>query len=148
MDEDVKKCNSQIIKRYKRFLKDNGIYKRVMLKHLENAKKMSLTLEEFFSNRVKMTLISNSGSFCLWERTDEGKAFWWIISNKWKYICIKEQLVNPISTFAIKDTCMVIRDFLNRHSYEISQQCFDEMDYMFDDLKRLYENKTGEKLRI
>ena len=74
MNEDVKECNSQIIKRYKRFLKDNGIYKRVMSRHLENAKKKCLTLEEFFSGRVKMTLISNSDSFCIWERTPEGKA--------------------------------------------------------------------------
>ena len=147
MDEDVKECNSQVVKRYKRFLKDNGIYKRVMSRHLENAKKKNLTLEEFFDHCNKMTLISDIGSFCTWSATDEGKAFWWAISNKWKYVFIKE-FGNTTSTFVIRGTCIVIKDFLNRHSCEISQQCFNEMDYMFDDLKKLYENKTGGKLRI
>lgn len=84
-----------IIKRYKRFLKEHGVYKRVLDIHLNSnyCKKNNI-------NALDRLLIMCSSPeyflwkadvFCIWERTAEGDSYWWVLSSLWRETCINER---------------------------------------------------------
>lgn len=85
-----------ILKIYKRFLKENGVYTRAMYLHLNGCGRKSRKITpEKFKNKLSyfsdpMCLLSNVGIFCIWRESSEGDYFWWKISNKWKIKCINE----------------------------------------------------------
>lgn len=89
-------------KRYKRFMKDNGLYARMMQIHLgecsSHNKRIFSELKSFLCNTVEpFSWIQGAAAFCSWSSTKEGDLFWWLISIRWQAICIKESLFkNPM----------------------------------------------------
>lgn len=90
-----------IFKRYKRFMKDNGLYTRMMQIHLgkcssHNKRKFS-ELKSILCNDIEpYSWIQGADVFCTWSLTKEGDLFWWLTNIRWQVICIKESFFeNP-----------------------------------------------------
>jgi hypothetical protein len=86
-----------IIKRYKRFLKEHGVYKRVLDIHLSsyycrmyNVHKLDKLLT-ICCERPE-DFLWKADSFCIWEKTGEGESYWWVLSSLWKETCITENI--------------------------------------------------------
>ena len=84
-----------IIKRYKRFLKEYGVYKRVLDIHLSSnyCKKNNInTLDRLLTLCASPEdFLWKSDVFCIWERTAEGDSYWWVLSSLWRETCINEK---------------------------------------------------------
>ena len=75
----------KVFKIYLRFLKEEGVYQRVLSIHSKNRKlnaKKVLKNDTYFANWIQ-----NEDTFCLWSSTKEGKDFWWIIHLLWLIKC-------------------------------------------------------------
>lgn len=83
-----------IIKRYKRFLKEHGVYKRVLDIHLSSfhCKKYNInTLDRLLTICASPEyFLWKSDVFCNWVRTAEGVSYWWVLSSLWRELCITE----------------------------------------------------------
>ena len=83
-----------IIKRYKRFLKEHGVYKRVLDIHLSSnyCEKFNInSLNELFAKCLSPEyFLWKADVFCIWDRTAEGDSYWWVLSSLWREICITE----------------------------------------------------------
>jgi hypothetical protein len=93
----------QIVKRYKRFLKENGIYKRAISIHMnsydfrkENCKSLSNLFSTCSQPDDFLKLISK---FCVWAQTPEGRGYWWALSLHWREICLAENFENLNSLY-------------------------------------------------
>jgi hypothetical protein len=77
------------VKIYKRFLKDNGVFKRTLDIHCKGTYKKPKIYR--FPDCLKRTStlgwIQDSDCFCTWCHTREGDLFWWALSLLWQEQC-------------------------------------------------------------
>ena len=136
---DKKYEKNDVLKTYKRFLKDNGCYYRVMSIH----KKNKINLERI---TLPFNLISRSDYFCYWSNTKEGEYFWWNINNRWKAKCFMEKIGETINgEYYNKNRCIdflfMVSDYLarKRKRGELSQNEKNEYDDIIYKLKLKYK---------
>jgi hypothetical protein len=99
----------QVVKRYKRFLKEENVYKRVIDLHMESeySKKFEVhSLEKLLSKcNTPDEFIWYARVFCIWDKTSEGDNFWWFMSSLWRGICIFENLFEYKNSTLLGDKC-------------------------------------------
>ena len=114
MDIDFDK----VVKRYKRFLKENGIYRRAIEIHMEKNhiyhpfSQKYKNLSEALNGIAYYDWMQSTKSFCMWASTKEGDAFWWFYSILWRYICFNEYHIMSLSTLICD-----INTYLNSNIY-------------------------------
>ena len=87
----------EVKKRYERFLKEMGVYKRAIDIHSrrENVlpKRGIAYQSKLKANTFPRSWIQSSGTFCTWSRTPEKDVFWWAISLLWQYECYENDIL-------------------------------------------------------
>lgn len=87
----------EVKKRYERFLKEMGVYKRAVDIHsgrVHGLYKRSIAYPVVIKNNTyPRTWIQSSGTFCTWSRTPEKDVFWWGISLLWQYECQENKII-------------------------------------------------------
>ena len=87
----------EVKKRYERFLKEMGVYKRAIDIHSrrENVlpKRGIAYQSKLKANTFPRSWIQSSGTFCTWSRTPEKDVFWWAISLLWQYECNENNIL-------------------------------------------------------
>ena len=128
--EDIKKL-------YFRFLKDHGVFKRVIYLH-ENGvptyPKEKKLVQVLYSQDHFYDWLCDAACFCLWHQSDEGATFWHIMSCLWKLTCLDNGLVGAKTTInhikAEAASCLsmrpypVVGDFRSKHGvlyYELQE---------------------------
>ncbi len=86
----------EIKKRYERFLKEMGVYKRVIDIHsgrVNGLPKRNISYQTIIkANTYPRSWIQSCGTFCTWSRTPEKDVFWWAISLLWQAECIENDI--------------------------------------------------------
>lgn len=95
----------EALKRYKRFMKEYGLYSRMIFLHttytsyfsdvngFKRTKKKKAFKELLTSTNDPVNKwIQNSSVFCTWSGTKEGDTFWWLISMLWEVKCYNEEI--------------------------------------------------------
>ena len=75
-------------KRYKRFIKEKGVFHKVMSIHSKE-----VNAETILKKHSPFNWLRDTGTFCIWAETNEGERFWWRISLEWQIKCIEESIV-------------------------------------------------------
>lgn len=83
---------------YFRFLKDHGIFSRVIWLHKNGdecsiKREAPMTLDDALHYCKNPTeWIQSAICFCIWSKTDEGQVYWHELSKLWKLECIEKGL--------------------------------------------------------
>ena len=87
---------------YFRFLKDHGIFNRVIWLHKNGHKngddgsikrEAPMTLDDALHYcKTPIGWIQSAICFCIWSKTDEGQVYWHDLSKLWKLECIEKGL--------------------------------------------------------
>jgi len=86
-----------VFKLYKRFLKENGIYKRVFEIHKKSyGRKHTNSLRKALDATEYDRWLQDCDLFCLWRGSYEGEYFWWLKHIKW-VICLRETYGEKVS---------------------------------------------------
>lgn len=87
----------EVKKRYERFLKEMGVYKRAIDIHsgrINVLPKKNIAYQAIIkANTFPRSWIQSSGTFCTWSRTPEKDVFWWAISLLWQYECNENSIM-------------------------------------------------------
>lgn len=90
-------------KAYKRFLKDEGVYKRAMEIHSLKGEFNEHSIKKKLSMVRPSQWIQNSMAFYQWCYTPEGETFWWPISILWQIKCLQQEII-IFNEYESKDT--------------------------------------------
>ena len=87
----------EVKKRYERFLKEMGVYKRAIDIHsgrVNELSKRNIAYQAIIkTNTYPRSWIQSNGTFCTWSRTPEKDVFWWAISLLWQYECCENDIL-------------------------------------------------------
>ena len=87
----------EVKKRYERFLKEMGVYKRAIDIHsgrVNELSKRNIAYQAIIkTNTYPRSRIQSNGTFCTWSRTPEKDVFWWAISLLWQYECCENDIL-------------------------------------------------------
>jgi len=87
----------EVKKRYERFLKEMGVYKRAIEIHSKRTNELSKTNIAYQfalkANTYPRSWIQSCGTFCTWSKTPEKDVFWWAISLLWQYECHENRIL-------------------------------------------------------
>ena len=87
----------EVKKRYERFLKEMGVYKRAIDIHsgrVNELSKRNIAYQAIIkTNTYPRSWIQSNGTFCTWSRTPEKDGFWWAISLLWQYECCENDIL-------------------------------------------------------
>ena len=134
------------VKIYKRFLKENGVYKRVIEIHCNGTyydrkkRKFPTCLEHFGI----LTWIQNSNCFCTWYYTKEGDLFWYALSVLWQMHCY----ITESCDLKNENKIYIITNFLNR----LNNDFFDYYKTISEEnkelVKNIYEKIKSDKIKL
>lgn len=139
-----------IRKLYFRFLKDHGVFKRVIYLH-ENGvpacPKERKIMQVLYDQQRFYDWLCDARTFCLWHQTDEGARFWHIMSCLWKLTCLDNGLINEPSSF-FYDVKTIINHMkseaascLFARSYPSAWDTYKYGD-LYNELEKLYKKVT------
>ena len=80
----------EVKKRYERFLKEMGVYKRAI--EIHSGRKIAYQ-DIIKANTYPRSWIQSCGTFCTWSKTPEKDVFWWAISLLWQYECHENRIL-------------------------------------------------------
>ena len=78
---------------YKRFLKDEGIFRRALEIHSECRHLNEHLIKKKLFLTMPSQWIQSCGTFCQWCRSPEGDKFWWPISILWQIKCLQQDII-------------------------------------------------------
>jgi len=133
----------EVIKTYKRYLKDNGVFNQVLKIHRLHCKGSHKVEEILVKAFLPLDFIANSNTFTFWETLKEGRLFWWGISNKWKYKCLTEKIggenIYPLSSYL--STIDMYESFLDEYQSVLEKEEINRYNKMILNL-----NEESKKL--
>ena len=107
----------EVKKRYERFLKEMGVYKRAIDIHSKSVNglpKRGIAYQaKIKSNTYPRSWIQSSGTFCTWSRTPEKDVFWWAISLLWQYECYENNIL--LDGYNYVHNVMFLKDDFRRY---------------------------------
>lgn len=119
-----------VFKLYKRFLKENGIYKRVFEIHKKSyACKRTNSLRKALDATEYDRWLQDCDLFCLWRGSYEGEHFWWLKHIKW-VICLRETYGKKVSYVEIGSFIFVKKEFNYNSKSEFLEQMKDDMAFI------------------
>jgi len=114
-------------KRYERFLKEMGVYRRAIQIHTYGTGKRRYGYPTILKiNCHVRSWIQSSGTFCTWLRTPEKDVFWWAISLLWQYECYENRILLDDTNY-VPDVKFLNDDF--RRYLEYYNNIGDEKKY-------------------
>ena len=139
-----------IRKLYFRFLKDHGVFKRVIYLH-ENGvpacPKERKIMQVLYDQQRFYNWLCDARTFCLWHQTDEGARFWHIMSCLWKLTCLDNGLINESSSF-FYDVETIISHMKSEAAFCLLARSYpsawDTYEYgdLYNELEKLYKKVT------
>lgn len=113
-----------IFKIYKRFLKENSVFRRALYIHTNHelkGNKKPISVNDVRESLMKapdaLSFIASAFSFCDWAKTKEGRCYWYFINIKWKTKCILENIGCVYTKEKIKDVIEIMKDFSNEFCF-------------------------------
>jgi hypothetical protein len=120
----------EVKKRYERFLKEMGVYKRAIEIHsgrVNGLCKRNIAYPTIIkANTYPRSWIHSSGTFCTWSRTPEKDVFWWAISLLWQYECYENNIL--LDGYSYVHNIMFLKDDFRRY-LEFYNNIGDEKKY-------------------
>lgn len=131
------------VKKYKRFLKEYGLFKRAIHIHQYGADFCTVREEtrkfpDCLLEHDPCNWIQNPRAFCSWARTNEGDCFWWSISLLWQLtICcddsfskdyfLRESMVRYANSF-LKHIRIIPRNYKRKLNERIINEIKDKVN--------------------
>ena len=113
------------VKKYKRFLKEHGIFKRAIHIHQYgedfcNVRESIRKFPDCLLGHDPCNWIQNARAFCSWVNTNEGDCFWWSISLLWQLtICCD----NSFSTGYLRESIVRCADSFFEYIRHCDYKC-------------------------
>jgi hypothetical protein len=137
---------NEALKRYKRFMKERGLYSRMLALHttydsiygFHKKERKKYTFKELLTSTLDSPCkwIQNSTVFCTWSRTKEGDGFWWIISILWEIKCFNEKIYLENRPCCSKKEIISEFDSLKSYIGKNKSPLYKELEEKIENLKK------------